>query len=71
MNEAQIQGYIAIVAGLYTLGASVAGKVGALIKLFHPDVTLTEDEINAIERAGIEDAERRAAERADMGKASA
>lgn len=71
MNDIQIQGYIAIVAALYELGASIGGKAKALVHLFHPDVTLTEEEINAIEEGGMIEAARRAAERAEMGKPSA
>lgn len=68
MTPAEIQGYIAIVAALYSLGVSVGGKVRDLIKLFHPDAVLTEEQINAIEAAGMAESQRRMHERLAMGR---
>lgn len=66
MTPAEIQAYISIVASLYGLGVTVAGKIRDLIRLFHPDAELTEAQINAIEAAGMAESERRRLERVAM-----
>lgn len=70
MTPGEIQAYITVIAAFYSLGISVAGKVKELLKLFHPDVVLTEEEINAIEAAGIAESQRRLAERRAMADAT-
>lgn len=68
MTDAQINGYITLVSAVAQLGFVVAGKVKDLLALLHPEAALTEEQINAIEQAGIADAQRRQAEREQMGK---
>jgi hypothetical protein len=70
MTAAQIQTYIGIASLLASAGVEVAGKFKALIGLFHPTSGLTEEQINAIEQAGIADAQRRQQERIAMGQPS-
>jgi len=71
MNEAEIQAYIQLISVLSSVGIQVVGKVKELVKLFRPDVTLTDTQINAIEQAGIADSTRRKFERIAMGQPSA
>jgi hypothetical protein len=70
MNPEEIQAYISLVSVLVSVGIDVAGKMKALVGLFHPDHPLTEDQINAIEQAGIADSQKRQAERIAMGQPS-
>lgn len=70
MNAQQIQNWISIISLIVQSGGAIAGQAKALITLFHPLATLTEEQINAIEQAGIADAERRRQERIAMGQAS-
>lgn len=68
MNQQEIQAYITAGSALISAGIEIVGKVKQLIKLFGHEAT--EDEVNAIERASMEDSQRRAAEREAMGRAS-
>ncbi len=68
MNTANIEAYIQIATVLYAAGVEIAGKFKALIAVLHPDHTLTDDEINAIEQAGMDDSKKRLAERIAMGQ---
>jgi hypothetical protein len=65
----QFNQYVTIGSAAVQVGLQVAGKIQAMVKLFHPDVTLTEDQINAVEEAIVADALRRKAEREAMGQA--
>jgi hypothetical protein len=69
MNTSNIEAYIQIATVLYAAGVDIAGKFKALIGVFHPDHTLTDEEINAIEQAGMDDSRKRLAERIAMGQA--
>lgn len=69
MTEEQLNSYIALVSAVAQLGFAVAGKVKDLIAALHPDVALTEEQLNAIEQAGIADAARRRDEREAMSQA--
>lgn len=71
MTPEQINGYITIISILVTLGADVTGKVKQLIHAFHPEVVLTDDEINAIEQAGIADSIARKTARDAMAQPDA
>jgi hypothetical protein len=66
-----IQTYISIISMLASVGVDVAGKTKQLVAMFTPDHTLTDDQINAIEAAGIADDQRRRNERIAMGQPSA
>lgn len=70
MTSEQIQGYIQIAGLLASMGVDIIGKIKTMVSLFHGADALTEDQINAIERAGIADAERRKQERIAMGQPS-
>jgi hypothetical protein len=70
MNPQQIQNWISIISLIAQSGGAVIGQGKALIALFHPQHGLTEEQINAIEQAGILDAQRRQQERIAMGQAS-
>jgi hypothetical protein len=70
MNPQQIQNWISIISLIVQSGGVVAGQAKALLTLFHPLSTLTEEQINAIEQAGIADSQRRQQERIAMGQAS-
>lgn len=67
LTQTEIQTYVGVAGTLIDAGIAIAGKIGPLVSLFHPQAALTEDEINAIEQAGVADALRRRDERAAMG----
>lgn len=69
MTEQEIQAYIQAISIFASMGIQVAGKVKELIRVFKPDNTLTDAQINAIEQAGIADSTRRKFERIAMGQA--
>jgi hypothetical protein len=68
MNEQQIQGYITIAQVLIGIGIDTAQKFKAFIQAIHPHTVLTDEQINAIEQAGILDSQKRQAEREAMGQ---
>lgn len=70
MNAQDIQAYIQIAGILAAAGVDIAGRFKALIGIFRPGNTLTDEQINAIEQAGLLDSKRRQMERVAMGAAS-
>jgi hypothetical protein len=70
MPPSEVQAYISVISMLAAVGLDVVGKAKQLIQTFTPDHTLTEEQINAIEQAGIAEDQRRRAERIAMGQPS-
>jgi hypothetical protein len=70
MNTDQIQAYISVAEVLYAAGIEIVGKFKELLAVLHPGHTLTDDQINAIEQAGMLDSQRRQAERIAMAQPS-
>ncbi len=70
MTPAQINSYIAIASAIFDLTGTVAGQIKKIVGIFHPGHNLTDEQINAIEEAGMADALKRAAERRAMGQSS-
>ena len=68
MKTSDIEAYIQIATILYAAGIEIVGKFKALIGVLSPDHALTDEEINAIEQAGMDDSRRRLAERIAMGR---
>ncbi len=70
MTTENIEAYIQIATILYAAGVEIVGKFKALLDMLHPGHDLTDDQINAIEQAGMDDSKRRLAERIAMGQPS-
>jgi hypothetical protein len=70
MPPSEVQAYISVISMLAAVGLDVVGKAKQLLAMFHPDHTLTEAQVNAIEAAGIADSQKRMAERIAMGQPS-
>lgn len=70
LTPEKLNGYIQVATILLGVGEALGPKFRALIHLFHPDVTLTDEQINAVERLIQLDAERRLLERQAMGETS-
>ncbi len=69
MKTTDIEAYIQIATILYAAGVEIAGKFKQMLALFKPDHDLTDEQINAIEQAGMDDSRKRLAERIAMGQA--
>lgn len=70
MQTSDIEAYIQIATILYAAGIEIAGKFKQMIAHFKPDHGLTDEQINAIEQAGMDDSRKRLAERIAMGQDS-
>lgn len=70
MQTSDIEAYIQIATILYSAGIEIVGKFKALIGILRPGHTLTDEEINLIEQAGMDDSRKRLAERIAMGQPS-
>ncbi len=70
MKPEQIQGYIQIGVILVEMGVEIGGKVKAIIRQLHPEQTLTDEQLNAIEETSMLQAKARRSERLAMGMPS-
>lgn len=70
MTPQQIETWIAVAQALTAAGVSIVGQLKALFAQFGVSHSLTDDQINAIEQAGIADDQARAARRRAMGVSS-
>jgi hypothetical protein len=71
LTPEQLQNYVALAGAILGAGGTLVGTLKGVFDLIKPDHGLTDEQINQIEQAGIEDSQRRLAERTDMGTSDA
>lgn len=70
MNEQQILSYIAMGSAILQAGGTLVGTLKGVLELIKPNHGLTDEQINAIERASVADSELRKQQRIAMGQLS-